>query len=227
MEFAAPDEIDHFYTQRTRYVYELLGAPDVPQLVEPMGGRLKAWEETYAPGKLAYREAMGVRGLYGRHIRSLPMAFKLGKLLFVHGGLSPSWAELGLVGLEARASTEWKAAPRYYQELDPNGIFRDPLGPLWHRAYCVANARLVRRDLREALALVEASQMFVGHTRTDSVEGGEASVPLVRQRGRVIMTDVGIGEQGEAGCALIIERGYVEAWSPGGARSRVIALKSR
>ena len=32
MEFAAPEAIDRFYTQRTRFVYELLGSPETPPL---------------------------------------------------------------------------------------------------------------------------------------------------------------------------------------------------
>lgn len=227
LEFATHEEIERFFSARTRHVYELLGAPDVPGYVEPMGGRLRAWEEAHAPGKESYRRAMSPSGTYGQCIRELPVAFKIGSLLFVHGGLSPRWAALGLRGLADAAEAAWRRAPRFYQELDPHGVFRDPLGPLWHRAYCVANAKVVRDDLSEALAAVGATQMVVGHTRTDSVAEGEPSIPLVRQRGRLIMTDVGLGEPGEAGCALVVQKGVVEAWYPGGGKSRVVALKKR
>lgn len=227
MEFATNQEIDRFYADRTRFVYELLGAPDVPAYVQPLGGKLRAWEEANAPGKGAYREAMGADGLYGRYIRALPIAFKIGTLLFVHGGLSPNWADYGLEGLEEESAKTWASRPMFYQELDPNGLFRDPLGPLWHRAYCVANARMVRRDLTDALASVGATQMVVGHTRTDTVEHGEPGMPLVRQRGRLIMTDVGLGEPGEPGSAIVVERGQVESWAPGGSKSRVVSLKKR
>lgn len=227
MEFATADEIDQFYVDRTRFMYELLGAPDVPQYVEPMGGRVKAWEEAHAPGREAFRQALGPAGYYGRYVRRLPIAFKIGPLLFVHGGLSPGWAELGIQGLEDEAQRCWSSAPRYYQDLDPNGLFRDPLGPLWHRAYCVANAKVVRDDLMATLQVMECQQMLVGHTRTDTVEGGESSVPLVRHRGRLVMTDVGLGEPGEGGCALVIEKGRMESWSPGGAKSRVATVKKR
>jgi hypothetical protein len=225
LEFALEEEMDHFYNGRTRFVYELLGPPDVAGFVEPLGGRMKAWEEANAPGRESYRRAMSSTGKYGRYIRKLPVAFRMGRVLFIHGGLSPGWAQHGIEGLARHCREEWAKKPRYYQELDPQGVFRDPLGPLWHRAYCVAHARLVRRDLADALDMVGASQMIVGHTRTDSVERGRSSHPLVRQRGRVIMTDVGLGDPGEAGCALIIERGKIEAWWPGGARSDLITVR--
>lgn len=227
MEFASPEEIDRFYAARTRFMYEQLGAPDRPGYVEPLGGKLKAWEDANAPGREAYRRGMGPSGVFGQYIRKLPICFKLGPLLFVHGGLSPSWADYGIQGLEEESKAAWASEPGFYQELDPHGIFRDPLGPLWHRAYCVANASVVRQDLQEALTLVGATQMFVGHTRTDTVDDGEPSVPMVRQRGRLIMTDVGLGEPGEPGCALVIERGRIESWTPGGSRSRVAAVKRR
>ncbi len=225
LEFAREEEVDDFYVARTRFVYELLGAPDVPGLVEPLGGRMKAWEEANAPGKDGYRRAMSSSGKYGKYIRRLPIAFRLGRLFFIHGGLSPGWAAHGIEGLQRLTREEWHKKPRFYQELEAQSIFRDPLGPLWHRAYCVAKAKLVRRDLADALSLVGADLMFVGHTRTDSIDHGRASWPLVRQRGKVIMTDVGLGDPGEPGSALVVERNQVEVWTPGGARSHLIDVR--
>jgi hypothetical protein len=226
LEFAREEEVDEFYVGRTRFVYELLGAPDIPGLVEPLGGRMKAWEEANAPGKDGYRRAMSAQGKYGKYIRRLPVAFRFGRVFFIHGGLSPGWAAHGIEGLQRISREEWAKKPHFYQELDPQSIFRDPLGPLWHRAYCVAKAKLVRRDLNDALSLVGADCMFVGHTRTDSIDHGRSSSPLVRQRGKVIMTDVGLGDPGEAGSALVIERNTVEVWAPGGSRSRLIDVRA-
>ncbi|MEM7676276.1 MAG: hypothetical protein AAF449_09760, partial [Myxococcota bacterium] len=171
--------------------------------------------------------AMGATGAYGRAIRALPVCFKLGSVLFVHGGLSPSWAAKGLQGLETEAKLAWAEAPEYYQQLEVQGLFRDPLGPLWHRAYCVGSAKVVRQDLQTSLRLVGATQMFVGHTRTDAVPNGRASAPLVRHRGRLVMTDVGLGEPGEPGCAIVIERRRIEMWTPGGSRSRIASVRRR
>ena len=227
MEFADTEQIERYHIDRTRYLYELLNGPEPAGIVEPLGGRLRAWEDANAPGRASYRSAMGADGEYGRAIRRLPVAFMLGPLLFVHGGLSPRWAEHGLDSLRAQAEAAWAARPEFYHELEPQGIFRDPLGPLWHRAYAVGNAKVVRDDLQEALRLVEATQMFVGHTRTDSLPEGLPSVPLLRHRGRLVMTDVGLGEPGEPGCALVIERGRIEMWTPGGSRSKVGAVKRR
>jgi hypothetical protein len=227
MEFASQEEVDRFFVERTKFIYELLGAPDVPAYVEPLGGKLKAWEEEHAPGRKVYRYEMSEKGFYGAYLRKLPIAFAVGRVLFVHGGLSPGWAERRITGLHEETRRAWKSTPRFYQELEPNGIFRDPLGPLGHRAYCVANATPVRDDFELALELVGATQMVVGHTRTDSIEEGKVGLPLVRQRGKLIMTDVGLGDPGEPGSALVIERGRIESWSPGGARSRVATVRRK
>ena len=227
LEFASEAEVEHYQEERTRYIYELLGSPEVVGAVEPITGRLRAWEDVHVPGRGAYRAAMGRRGVYGTAIRQLPVAFMLGPLLFVHGGLSPSWAELRLEGLEKKAREVWAERPEFYQELEPQGIFRDPAGPLWHRTYCVGSAKVVRDDMHEALRLIGATQMLVGHTRSDSVPEGTPSVPLVRHRGRLVMTDVGLGEPGEPGCALVVERGRIEMWTPGGSRSRIGSVRRR
>lgn len=225
LEFATPEEIAAFGLARTRTVLDFSGAPDRPQRVDAFEGRVLAWEEANAPGKEAYRAAMSKDGVYGAYIRCLPVVCLMGSLLFVHGGLSPGWASLGLEGLAQRAADTWATNPTYYQELDPRGIFRDPVGPLWHRAYCVSNARVVRTDVAEALALLGAQQMIVGHTRTDSVFGGRQGRPLVRLGGRLIMADTSMGAPGEAGSALVIEGRWVERWSVGGAKGRVVALR--
>ncbi len=221
LEFATEEEQLRFQEERTRTLYRLLGCEEDRGPVKPFGGRLQAWEEEHAPGQAAYHAAMGIGGIYGQIIRKLPIVVRIGRILFVHGGLSPIWAAYGLEGISRLARKAWARKPKFYQDLDPQGVLRDPLGPLWHRAYCVSSARAVAQDLVDALTLVDCRQMVVGHTRTDSAPKGETGVPLARHRGRLLMSDVGLGDPGEPGAALVIERGRVESWYPGGARRRI------
>lgn len=213
LEFARPAEIARYHERRTRFVYELLGEPDVVRRVEPIGGRIRAWEEDHAPGKGAFRAAFGPKGDYGRVLRTLPAAVKIDDNVFVHGGISPRWAEEGIAGIQSAVARAWEAGPVGYQALDPGGVLRDPLSPVWNRVYCVSSAETVERDADEALERLGAQRMIVGHTRTESV-GGAPGLPLLRQGGRVVMADVGIGEPGEPGSALVIEEGEVRWWSP-------------
>lgn len=224
LEFAQPEEIERFFAERTRHVYTLLGPPDEPRAVAPIGGRLKAWEEEHVPGKEAFKEAFSARGRLGQAIRDFPIAVRLGPLGFVHGGLAPSWAELEPEGLATRVREAWDASPSAYHALSPQGIFRDPLGPLWHRLFCVSDVEEVERDAHAAAKGFGVERFIVGHTRTDSVDGGRLGWPLLRQNGRVVMADVGIGEPGEPGAALLIENGQIDVWSPIHGRDFVCAV---
>lgn len=227
MEFASTDEIERFIYSRNRFQLELLGLPRQRATIPPMGGRLRAWEEENAPGREAYRAEMGPKGKLGIAIRSLPLAVRFGPLLFIHGGLSPRWAGFGLSGLDLEAKKAWAKGPEFYEDLEPSSVLRDPLGPLWHRVYALASAPSVRADLLEALEITRARQMVIGHTRTDAVPQGEVGRVLVRHGGRLVMSDVGLGDPGEPGAALVIERGRIEQWTPGGAKVQVARVKSR
>jgi hypothetical protein len=104
------------------------------------------------------------------------------------------------------AEKAWAENPIYYDELDPQGILRDPFGPLWHRAYCLASGRQVKQELKDALDLLGAERMIVGHTRTDAAPNGELGRPLLRHGGGLLMTDVGIGDPGEPGALVLVEK---------------------
>ncbi|MBI4815930.1 MAG: metallophosphoesterase [Deltaproteobacteria bacterium] len=227
MEFATQEEIERFVYARNRYQLELLGLPRLRGTIPPMGGRLRAWEEENAPGREAYRAEMGPTGRLGTAIRRLPVALTMGSLLFVHGGLSPRWAAHGIQGLEAETRRSWAKAPEFYEDVEPQSILRDPLGPLWHRVYALASAPSVRSDLHEVLAATGTRQMVIGHTRTDAVMPGEAGRVLVRHGGRLVMSDVGLGDPGESGAVLVIEKGRFEQWTPGGSKSQVVRVKAR
>ncbi len=222
LEFATEDELELFYHDRSRFQFQFLGAHRPDGMVPPMGGPLRAWEEENAPGREAYRRAMGPHGILGRAIRALPIAVQVGPLLFVHGGLTPRWAERGVDALTSLARAAWAEQPAAYDALEAHSILRDPLGPLWNRVYCLASAARVGGDLQEALRVTGTERMIVGHTRTDAAPGGVLGRPLVRHGGRLIMSDVGLGEPGDAGSALVIERGRIEVWSPGGGRSKLL-----
>lgn len=225
LEFASEDEIDDFYLERMHEVHRLLGAPYQRSTIMPIGGRIRAWEEENAPGQDQYRLAMGTTGRYGKMIRKLPIALKYGSLLFVHAGLSPMWAGLGLQGLEDEAQKAWQHNPEYYADLEPNGILRDPHGPLWHREYCFDGGFDTRNQIRSSLECFDAAHMVIGHTRTDAVRPSQLGRPLARLGDRLIMADVGLGEPGDSGSALVIERGKIEVWTAGGSKSRLVDIK--
>lgn len=220
LEHASPSELELFHLERFRVQFDLLTPRPGEDVVRPVAGRLRVWEEEHAPGKAAYRREMGPTGRLGAAIRDLPVAVRFGPFVFVHGGLSRAWASAGLSGLEVEREAAWAEAPRFYEDLPVESIFRDPAGPLWHRGYCLSPPTPeLRRELEDALAAVEARHMVVGHTRADAAQGGLPGRPAVKHGRRLVMADVGLGDPGEPGAVVVIERKRVEAWSPGGAKS--------
>jgi hypothetical protein len=85
----------------------------------------------------------------------------------------------------------------------------------------------MRAEVEEALRLVGARHLVVGHTRTDAVAPDRIGQPVARHGGRLVMADVALGAPGEAGSVVVVERGRVESWSPGGSRRRLVQLRGR
>lgn len=60
------------------------------------------FDQLYPAGSLAYRQALGPDGRYGRWLRSLPVAAIRAGVLFQHAGLSAQYADLGVEEIDAR-----------------------------------------------------------------------------------------------------------------------------
>jgi hypothetical protein len=64
------------------------------------------WFAVHPPGWVEYVESMRPDGVYGGWLRSLPVAVKIGDVLFIHGGLSPSMKGFGIEVINRRAAEE-------------------------------------------------------------------------------------------------------------------------
>lgn len=183
-------------------------------IVLPLEPRLEAWKVEHVPGRAALKRALGPRGTLGRALRKLPVAYVSQGALFVHAGLLPEWAELGISGLNALAREEWQAGGRGLWTLPKTGLFRSSRGPLWDRSL-VRGGPGTRRDLNRSLALMGAERMIVGHTQTASLRGGSEGRVQVLAQGKLVAIDVGLKSGADTPrTALVLEgsRGY--EWSP-------------
>jgi hypothetical protein len=54
------------------------------------------WNTSYPLGYFEYVEAIGPQGEYGKWLRSLPVAVKVGKTVFLHGGIGPDYLVYGI-----------------------------------------------------------------------------------------------------------------------------------
>mgnify|MGYP001598471619 CR=1 FL=1 len=188
-------------------------------VVLPIEPRLEAWKIEHVPGRTALRRALGPRGKLGRALRALPVAHVSQGSLFVHAGLLPAWAKLGLEGLDQLAQQEWAQGGRGLWTLPKKGLFRSGSGPLWDRSL-VRGGPDARRALTQSLALVGAQRMIVGHTQTASLPGGREGHIHVQARGRLISVDVGLSSGPQSPrTALILEGNAGYEWTPSGTRS--------
>jgi len=157
----------------------------------PIEPRLEAWKIEHVPGRAALRKELGPRGRLGRALRALPVAYQTQGCLFVHAGLLPDWAELGVDGLNERARGAWALAGNRLWSLSKPNLFRNPTGPLWDRSLVRGGVK-ARALLIRSLSQLGAVRMIVGHTQTESLAGGRAGSVLLLAGGRLVAVDVGL-----------------------------------
>ncbi len=64
------------------------------------------WMNLHPPGLIEYGEAIGPDGLYGKWLRTLPVAVLVDDVLFVHGGVGPALEGLSIDEINARVAKE-------------------------------------------------------------------------------------------------------------------------
>jgi hypothetical protein len=98
-------------------------------------------------------------GPYARMLAQRPVVTRVGDSIFVHGGVLPKHVRAGLDELND-ATREWllgqrRALPREIQAED---------GPLWTRMYSTSTGPSECATLDEALKVLGAKRMVMGHT---------------------------------------------------------------
>jgi hypothetical protein len=188
--------------------------------IAPLQPRVEAWKAMHAPGQAAMRRALGPRGKLGRSLRKLPTAIVESGCVFVHAPLTPRWARLGIAGLNAATAEAWADAPAFYRDLPERGIFRDTNGPHWNRRLVTSASAAARKQFTTSLKHLGAARMVVGHTMTQHIQGGKTGVISLRQGGKLVCIDVGLGRGTLRPCtALLIEDGAGREWTPAATRT--------
>ena len=78
-----------------------------------------AFEKRCPPGYFARLKALGKAGRYGSWLMELPAAVKINNVVFVHGGLTPETAGLGLEAINRRVQANLRAVTESIEALDP------------------------------------------------------------------------------------------------------------
>lgn len=81
-----------------------------------------AWKARHPPGSFEYVEAIGPRGRYGRWLRSLPSAVRIGDTFFLHAGLSPEMGPVDADSLNAWVRGDVELYDGYRDRLAGHGL---------------------------------------------------------------------------------------------------------
>jgi hypothetical protein len=143
----------------------------------------------------ARAQAFSASAPLGAWLRERPMVAQVGDTVFVHGGITPRFAELGIGGMNTMAKAVVSG------EL-PGAHLGDD-SPIWYRGYLQGQGAC--QELERALEILGAERMVVGHTtqRTGRIAVG--------CQGRVLGIDTGISSHYGAHAAAIEFRGG-DAW---------------
>jgi Calcineurin-like phosphoesterase len=194
-EFAAfrgPDS-----ERRRERLWQAIQAERKKKEEPPLGAEdRKGFEVEHPLGWVEHRLAYAPDGTYGAWLRRENAVIRIGDTLFLHGGISPKYADFSLRDLNERIRTEL-ADPDPMTAL----VTSDPDGPLWFRGLAQGDPALAPH-LAAVLEKHQSRRMVVGHTVT---EGG---LVFPRYDGRLVQIDVGLSKSyGGPPAALVLEEG--------------------
>ena len=132
--------------------------------------------QTYQRGRL---HAFFPGGQYAKILANRKAILQLGPYVFVHGGVLPKFAKMGIDQLNQEASDWMKGIKR-----KPKWI-SDSKGPLWARNFSKDTTSSNCEMLKKSLNILKAKIMFVAHT----VQKRGINTAC---NGKVVRTDTGI-----------------------------------
>ena len=115
------------------------------------------------PDQVARTRAFAPGSAWARVLATRNLAVKVGDTVFVHGGVSPEWAKIGLEGFNA-PTRAWLAG-----KAEAPDAIKDPEGPVWNRTYSQDTDATGCSQLEDALEALGAKRMVVGHTVQEGV----------------------------------------------------------
>ncbi|KAI7859781.1 Metallo-dependent phosphatase-like protein [Circinella umbellata] len=130
------------------------------------------------------KKAFAPEGWIGRDLVGKNLTAKVGTSVFVHGGIHPSFAQEGVEGINLKTRQTILDYVESRGRHDPYKVFGGH-GPTWYRGYALDDGNICS-ILDEALDLLEADRMVMGHTvqRDGMIH--------TRCGGKAVLIDIGI-----------------------------------
>lgn len=132
----------------------------------------QAWMDEHPLGWVEYTEALAPKGVYGKWLRSLPVAVMIDDVLFIHGGVSPNVAGKKVDEINAVVKKEIKTfdqARQYLvsQSLLPAGAsfmeFGKIVGMIMYEAEKEISTDVVRRHAEQLEPVAGIDDWYVMH----------------------------------------------------------------
>jgi hypothetical protein len=121
------------------------------------------------PNKRARSAALSPGGHYASSVASFPVVLQMGETIFVHGGVTPYWAEYGVDRINEEVS-RWFAGEI---EQPPSALGWDPRNDddnvMMSRHFSEAVGEKECAMLNESLRILGAKRMIVAHTVQETI----------------------------------------------------------
>ena len=109
--------------------YWRASAKEAGKVASPLVGESKQqWMTAHPLGRVEFTEAIGPDGVYGKWLRTLPIAVILDDVLFVHGGIGPALAGMTVEEINRRAAEELEIYDRTRKYMLDHGMLASTLG---------------------------------------------------------------------------------------------------
>ena len=180
LRYVSPGEFAAFRGPRSQALLEAAFARETEGM-KPDAVERAQWMSEHPLGWAEHRVAYGPEGRYGKWIRSHNAIVKVNGVLFLHGGISPKFAEKSLQEINEGVRAELSD----FSRLSDDGFVRAEDGPLWYRGIAQEDPALVEH-VAKMLKGYGATRIVMGHTSTP---GRIVSL----YRGTVVTIDAGLG----------------------------------
>jgi len=153
----------------------------------------KTFDQEHPLGFVERTQAFSPRGPYGRWLRQHNAIIKINDTVFLHGGISPKYADASIHEINETIRAELED----FSKLQ-NGMTTDDNGPLWYRGLADGPESPLAEHVDRVLAKLGAKHLVIAHTVRPII--------LPRFGGKVIPIDVGLSKvYGGPPDVLIIE----------------------
>lgn len=144
-------------------------------------------EEAKALGVASYIELWGKDSVLGQWLRSRSVVFKLGRTLFLHGGISVDVVKAGMSLADLNRIVRERLNDECPKDDEPWKFVYGPMGPLWYRGYFPDQPKLAQakpEEVEAACKFYDVDRIVVGHTIVPQV--------TALYSGRVVAVNVNI-----------------------------------